>query len=171
MYGSIEVLPSLTLQSALFGSLSYQKSLHRIRNWASSTKHDVIWLSFHPDIEITQNPRGGNTFARPTSYSNLMCTCIWSIRDVFTCISSQTIEHLTKASFVQCIAVTSYLRRPRVIHRTEHPVHIFDRNVHLYHFIPYMVPSQPGHIDSQSDPLHFESQHALRNCHGCHRSD
>ena len=31
----------------------------RIRNWASSTKPHVIWLSLRPEIDLTRNPRKG----------------------------------------------------------------------------------------------------------------
>ena len=34
-------------------------SRERIRNWAYSTKPHVIWLSLHPQIYITRNPRKG----------------------------------------------------------------------------------------------------------------
>ncbi len=49
--------------------------LKRIRNWASLTTPHVIWLSLHPEMKRTRNPRKGPfTSSRSISYSISKCT-------------------------------------------------------------------------------------------------
>lgn len=56
-----------------YGPVRPLNPLHRIRNWALSTTSHVIWLSFHPKIDFTLNPRGDYLPGLPT-YSTMKCT-------------------------------------------------------------------------------------------------